>query len=195
MNLFDRNLCVRNRRLDNLLLNDRLHGFMQVMVDVLLADSVLTGLLLKCGTLLSRARKLVFTCLDLSSDGTIIFVKDLLSLFGGLVVMDFRLCLTVLEGLDHRFIVVLVLLFVDNFLNLLLMCPGDMLLGDRCRNRLISGRVIYTFLNVSFCGLGRGCSGSAVIGGGFSGSVVIGGDLFFATGNESVTAPPLVITR
>ena len=147
VNLVDRNGGVNNVGLNGLLLENRLDGLVDVVVDVLTADSS-SGALAVCGgiyTTLILEASLLVDKVPLSS--VVVTVVELAVLNGtklSSVLLGENL--TVLDGLDCAVVVVLVNLLVNSGLNLLMNVRLDNLVLNSRSNSLVDSGVVVSRL-------------------------------------------------
>jgi hypothetical protein len=144
VNLVNRNGGVNNVRLDSLLLDDRLDGLVDVVVDVLTTNGS-SGTLAVCGTIYPALILEASLLLDqVPLNGVVVAVVELAVLNSaelGCVLLgkDFA----VLNGLNGAVVVVLVNLLVDRSLNLLVhMGLDDLVLNSRGDGLVDSGVVV-----------------------------------------------------
>lgn len=143
VNLVDGDGGVDNMRLNGLLVDNRLDGLVDVVVDVLTADGGCNRLRvhsLDLGALVSKLGSLGSeTLLDLG----VVAVLERAVLDGGkVVVVLLGENLTVLDGLDGGVVVVLVNLLVDGGLDLLVLLELMALVGDSRGDLLVDGGVV-----------------------------------------------------
>jgi hypothetical protein len=157
VNLMDRNGSVDNIRLDSLLLNNRLNGLMDVVVDVLTTNggslalavgvSIYNTLILELSLLLNKVAlgSVVVAVVKLA-------VLDSAELSSVL----FRENLTILDRLNGAVVVVLVYLLVDRGLHLLMGVRLNDLMLDSRSNSLVDSCVVVPRLGheISDCCLG-----------------------------------------
>jgi len=147
VNLMDRNGGVDNIRLNSLLLDDRLDGLMDVVVDVLATDggslalavgvSIHNALVLELGLLLNKVAL-----------GSVMVAVVKLAVLDGAELSSvlFRKDLTILDGLNGTVVMVLVYLLIDRGLNLLMRVGLDDLMLDSRSNSLVDGCVVVSRL-------------------------------------------------
>lgn len=143
VNLVDGDSRVDNMRLNGLLVDNRLDGLVDVVVDVLTADGGCNRLRvhgLDLGALVSELGSLSSeTLLNLG----VIAVLERTVLDGGkVVVVLLGENLAVLDGLDGGVVVVLVNLLVDGGLDLLVLLELMALVGDSRGDLLVDGGVV-----------------------------------------------------
>jgi hypothetical protein len=147
VNLVDGNGGMDNIRLDGLLLDDRLDGLVDVVVNVLTANGS-SGALAVCGgiyaTLILEASLLV----NKVPLGSVVVTVVKLAVLNGTKLSSVLLGedLAVLDGLDCAVVVVLVNLLVNSGLNLLVNVRLDNLVLDSRSNSLMDSCVVVSGL-------------------------------------------------
>jgi hypothetical protein len=147
VNLVDRNGSVNNIRLDGLLLDNRLDGLMDVVVDVLTSNG--GSLALAVGVSINNALILELSLLfyKVALGGIVVAVVKFAVLNSAkLSSVLFREDLTILDGLNGTVVVVLVYLLVDRGLNLLMRVRLNDLVLDSRSNSLVDGCVVVSRL-------------------------------------------------
>lgn len=147
VNLVDGNSGVGNVRLNSLLLNNRLNGLVDVVVDVLASKSRSDGLCVALSALDALVTELCGLGLETLSNLSVIAVLELAVLNGGkVVVVLLGENLAVLYGLNRGVVVVLVDLLVDGGLDILVTLTVDGLVCDTRGNLLVDGSVVVARL-------------------------------------------------
>lgn len=147
VDLVDRDGGVDNVRLDGLLVDNGLDGLVDVVVDVLTADSGGNRLGVNSLDLSALVSKLSSLGGEALLDLGVVTVLERAVLDGGkVVVVLLRKNLTVLDGLDGGVVVVLVNLLVDGSLDLLVLLELMALVGDSGSDLLVDSGVVVSRL-------------------------------------------------
>jgi hypothetical protein len=143
VNLVDRNGSVDNIRLDSLLLNNRLNGLMDVVVDMLTTNG--SSLALAVGVSIYNALILELSLLlnKIALGGVVVAVVKFAVLDSSeLSSVLFRENLTILDGLNGAVVMILVNLLVNRSLNLLMGVRLNDLMLDSRSNSLVDSCVV-----------------------------------------------------
>jgi hypothetical protein len=157
MYLVNRHSGVDDRRLNDLLLKNRLDGLMDVMVNMFAGNGRTLGLGVDRRGLYASIVELGTLFLKTTADGSIITMVDVTLLHSGHdMLVLFRKHLLVVHRLDGGVVVVLVDLTVNGGLDLIVTGSLDSLLGNGRVDDLVDGGILVTGLVHEFA---DGCFG------------------------------------